>query len=134
MKNTCTGSPGRWRAFDIGRRHYDIGNGLFALMLDKWMNYSCAYWKEALDLDAAQEAKVDLICRKLQLQPGMRLLDIGCGWGGLAAYASQRYGVEAVGITVSREQVKLARKRCQGLPVTVKLMDFRSLKGTFDLN
>ena len=75
------------------------------------MNYSCAYWKEAHDLDAAQEAKMDLICRKLQLQPGMRLLDIGCGWGGLAAYASQQYGVEAGGITVSREQVKLARKR-----------------------
>ena len=132
FKITCTCSPGRWRAFDIGRRHYDVGNDLFALMLDKWMNYSCAYWKEAHDLDGAQESKMDLICRKLQLQPGMRLLDIGCGWGGLAAYAAQRYGVKVVGITVSREQMKLARQRCQGLPVTTELMDFRSLKGTFD--
>lgn len=132
FKNACTSSPGRWRAFDIGRRHYDIGNDLFTFMLDKWMNYSCAYWKEAHDLDEAQESKMDLICRKLQLQPGMRLLDIGCGWGGLAAYAAQQYGVEVVGITVSREQMKLARKRCAGLPVTIERMDYRSLNDTFD--
>jgi cyclopropane-fatty-acyl-phospholipid synthase len=116
----------------IGRRHYDIGNDLFSLMLDKWMNYSCAYWKDAGDLDEAQESKMDLICRKLQLQPGMRILDVGCGWGGLAAYAAKHYDVEVVGITVSREQVKLARQRCEGLPVTIKLEDYRRLTGTFD--
>ena len=88
LKAAFTHSPGRFRAFDIGRRHYDIGNDLFRLMLDKWMNYSCAYWKKADGLNAAQEAKMDLICRKLQLRPGLRLLDIGCGWGGLAAYAA----------------------------------------------
>jgi cyclopropane-fatty-acyl-phospholipid synthase len=132
VKAACTCSPGRFRAFDIGRRHYDIGNDLFSLMLDKWMNYSCAYWKDAGDLDAAQESKMDLICRKLKLRPGMRVLDVGCGWGGLAAYFAKHYDVEVVGITVSREQAKLARQRCEGLPVTIKLEDYRRLTGTFD--
>lgn len=132
VKSAFTCSPSRFRAFEVGRHHYDIGNELFAVMLDKWMNYSCAYWKEANDLDTAQESKMELICRKLQLQPGMRLLDIGCGWGGLAAYAAQRYGVDVVGITVSREQAKMALNRCEGLPVTIELMDYRNIKGTFD--
>ncbi|MGB5985326.1 MAG: cyclopropane fatty acyl phospholipid synthase [Desulfobacterales bacterium] len=132
IKAVCSHSPGRLRAFTIGRRHYDIGNELFSLMLDKWMNYSCAYWQDAENLDEAQEAKMDLICRKLKLEPGMRLLDVGCGWGGLAAYAAQRYGVEVLGITVSQEQQKIARQRCEGLPVKIGLMDFRELKGTFD--
>jgi cyclopropane-fatty-acyl-phospholipid synthase len=114
-KAALTSSPGRCRAFAVGRRHYDIGNAPFSLMLDKSMNYSCAYWKDAANLDEAQEAKMDLICRKLQLQPGMRLLDVGCGWGGLLAYAARRYGVEAVGITVSREQVQALRLHPDGL-------------------
>ncbi|BBO70361.1 cyclopropane-fatty-acyl-phospholipid synthase [Desulfosarcina alkanivorans] len=132
IRSAATCSPGRFRAFAIGRRHYDIGNDLFTLMLDKWMNYSCAYWRDAGNLDEAQRSKMDLICRKLQLQPGMRLLDVGCGWGGLAAYAAKRYGVEVTGITVSREQAKLARKRCRGLPVTIEKKDYRRLNGTFD--
>jgi len=132
IKSALTSSPSRFRAFAIGRRHYDIGNELFTIMLDKWMNYSCAYWKEADNLDAAQESKMDLICRKLQLQPGMRVLDIGCGWGGLALYAAKRYGVEVLGLTVSREQAKIARERCSGLPVTIEIMDYRKLKGTFN--
>jgi cyclopropane-fatty-acyl-phospholipid synthase len=131
-KAVWSSSPGRFRAFDIGRRHYDIGNDLFRLMLDKWMNYSCAYWKDAHNLDEAQESKMALICRKLQLQPGMRLLDIGCGWGGLAAFAAERYGVEVTGITVSQEQVNVARQRCAGLPVTIELKDYRQLNATFD--
>ena len=132
VKTAMTCSPSRFRAYDIGRRHYDIGNDLFSLMLDKWMNYSCAYWTDAGSLDEAQESKMDLICRKLNLQPGMRVLDIGCGWGGLAAYAARRYGADVVGITVSREQVKLARQRCEGLPVTIELKDYRNMTGTFD--
>jgi cyclopropane-fatty-acyl-phospholipid synthase len=132
VKAACTCSPGRFRAFAIGRHHYDIGNDLFSMMLDKWMNYSCAYWKDACDLDEAQESKMDLICRKLKLQPGMQILDVGCGWGGLAAYAARHYDVEVLGITVSGEQTKLARQRCEGLPVTIKLMDYRQLAGTFD--
>ena len=76
-------APGRKsRAFEIGRRHYDLGNDLFERMLDRRMVYSCAYWRDAKTLDAAQEAKLDLVCRKVGLQPGMRVLDIGCGWGG----------------------------------------------------
>lgn len=125
-------SPSQWRAFEIGRRHYDIGNELFALMLDKWMNYSCAYWKKARDLDQAQEAKMDLICRKLSLEPGMRVLDIGCGWGGLAAYMARHYDTRVLAITVSQEQLKLASKRCEGLPVKISLADYRDMKNRFD--
>ena len=132
IKAACTSSPGRRRAFAIGRRHYDIGNELFSMMLDKSMNYSCAYWPDVGTLDEAQEAKMDLICRKLNLQPGMRLLDIGCGWGGMAAYAAQRYGARVLGITVSQEQLNLARQRCQGLPVRIELMDYRDLSESFD--
>ena len=131
-KTFLTTSPGKFRAFEIGRRHYDIGNELFSLMLDKWMNYSCAYWKQADTLDEAQEAKMDLICRKLQLQPGMRVLDIGCGWGGLAAYMAEHYQINVVGITVSKEQVAFAKDRCQGLSVDIRLMDYRDMKESFD--
>lgn len=125
-------SPGRFRAFEIGKRHYDIGNELFSLMLDKWMNYSCAYWKNARDLDAAQKAKMDLICRKLDLKPGMKVLDIGCGWGGLAEYMARFHEVEVTGITVSQEQVTLARERCKGLPVDIALTDYRNMTTQFD--
>ncbi|SHH75992.1 cyclopropane fatty acyl phospholipid synthase [Desulfofustis glycolicus] len=122
----------RRRAFQIGERHYDAGNDLFELMLDDHMTYSCGYWRNAETLDQAQEAKLDLICRKLNLQPGMRLLDIGCGWGSLVLYAARHYGVEAVGLTVSEEQAQFARKRCEGLPVDIRLQDYRDLDGTFD--
>ena len=122
----------RGRAFQIGRRHYDIGNDLFSSMLDRRMIYSCGYWKDAATLDAAQEAKLDLVCRKLGLQPGMRVLDIGCGWGGTARFAAERYGVSVIGITVSAEQVKLARDACRGVDVEIRLQDYRDLEGTFD--
>lgn len=87
-------------------RHYDLDNELFASMLDTRMIYSCAYWQDAQTLDAAQEKKLDLICRKLQMESGQRLLDIGCGWGGLAGYAAEKYGVEVVGITLSQQQAR----------------------------
>lgn len=93
------------------------------------MMYSCGYWEQAQTLEEAQLHKLQLICRKLQLKPGERLLDIGCGWGGLARYAATEYGVEVVGITVSREQQKLAQERCAGLPVTIELTDYRDLTG-----
>ncbi|MDW7773180.1 MAG: cyclopropane fatty acyl phospholipid synthase [Desulfobulbaceae bacterium] len=120
------------RAFDIGRQHYDIGNNLYQHMLDKRMLYSCGYWKDAKTLDEAQEAKLDLIFRKLDLQPGMKVLDIGCGWGGAARFAAERYGVEVVGITVSKEQLKLGKEKCKGLPVDLRLQDYRGLKEKFD--
>jgi cyclopropane-fatty-acyl-phospholipid synthase len=120
------------RAFQVGRRHYDIGNELYRHMLDKRMIYSCGYWENADTLDEAQEAKLDLICRKLDLKPGMRVLDIGCGWGGMVKFAAERYGALVTGITVSKEQARLGMEQCRGLPVEILLQDYRCLKGKFD--
>ncbi len=119
-------------AFTIGRKHYDVGNELYKKMLDKRMVYSCGYWKDAQNLDDAQEAKLDLICRKLGLRAGDRILDIGCGWGSLIKYASEKYGVSALGVTVSEEQAKLARENCRGLEVEIRLLDYRDISGKFD--
>jgi cyclopropane-fatty-acyl-phospholipid synthase len=122
----------RHRAFIIGERHYDLGNDLFRNMLDKRMNYSCAYWKNANTLDEAQENKLELICKKLYLEQGMRVLDIGCGWGAFGKYAAEKYGVEVVGITVSKEQVVLGKELCKGLPVELRLQDYRDVNEKFD--
>ena len=116
------------------RRHYNTGNELFRHMLDARMVYSCAYWKEANNLDEAQEAKLDLVCRKAQLRPGMKVLDIGCGWGSFAQYAAQNYGVSVEGITISAEQLALGQERCKNLPVNLKLMDYRDLPNTHAYN
>jgi len=122
----------RSRAFVIGERHYDIGNGLYAAMLDRRLTYSCGYWNRALTLDEAQEDKLDLICRKIGLAPGMRVLDIGCGWGAFVKYAAEKYRVEAVGTTVSKEQAALAKELCAGLPVEIRFADYRDLSERFD--
>ena len=122
----------RSRAFEIGERHYDAGNDLYQRMLGPRMIYSCGYWKDASTLDDAQEAKLDLVCRKLGLEKGMRVLDIGCGWGGTLQFAAERYGVEGVGVTVSKEQAKYARQLCADLPVEIRLQDYRSLDEKFD--
>jgi cyclopropane-fatty-acyl-phospholipid synthase len=120
------------RAARNASAHYDIGNDLYRRMLDKRMVYSCAYWDQAEDLDAAQEAKLDLICRKLHLEPGMRVLDIGCGWGGLAQFVAERYGARVTGISPAIEQVKVARDRCAGLEVEILQQDYRQVAGRFD--
>jgi cyclopropane-fatty-acyl-phospholipid synthase len=120
------------RAFQVGEHHYDTGNDVFEAMLDPSMSYSCAYWAKADTLEQAQQNKLDLICKKLELKEGEWLLDIGCGWGGLARHAAEHYGVAVTGITVSREQLRLARERCAGLPVNIELMDYRDLKGSFN--
>ncbi|CAI8759162.1 cyclopropane fatty acyl phospholipid synthase [Kosakonia quasisacchari] len=120
------------RAWIVGKEHYDLGNDLFTRMLDPQMQYSCAYWKDAETLDDAQRAKLRLIGDKLQLKPGMRVLDIGCGWGGLAQFMAQNYGVSVVGVTISAEQQKLAQKRCEGLDVDIRLQDYRDLDEQFD--
>jgi cyclopropane-fatty-acyl-phospholipid synthase len=120
------------RAFQVGDQHYDIGNDVFEAMLDSSMSYSCAYWKNADNLEQAQFNKLDMICRKLQLQPGETLLEIGCGWGGLAYHAAKYFNINVVGITVSKEQQQLARERCSGLPVSIELMDYRDLEGQYD--
>nr|MBU6203602.1 cyclopropane fatty acyl phospholipid synthase [Acidobacteriota bacterium] len=120
------------RAARNARHHYDIGNDLYTKMLDKRMIYSCGYWQHASDLDSAQEAKLDLICRKLELEPGMRVLDIGCGWGGFLQFAAERYGIIGTGISPATQQVSRARERCAGLSVTIQQMEYRDLRGTFD--
>lgn len=120
------------RAFEIGEAHYDIGNELYERMLDKRMVYTCGYWKDANNLDDAQEAKLDLVCRKIGLQKGDRVLDIGCGWGSWAKFAAERYSAQVVGITVSKEQVELGNKRCAGLPVEIRLQDYRDVNEKFD--
>jgi len=120
------------RALAVGERHYDLGNDLFEAMLGQRLVYSCGYWREAGDLDAAQEAKLDLVCRKLGLRPGMRVLDIGCGWGEALKFAAERYGVTGVGVTISREQAEYARALCAGLPVEIRLQDYHALDGASD--
>lgn len=122
----------RRRSFEVGERHYNIGNDLYRKMLDARMIYSCGYWKNAENLDQAQEHKLDLSCRKLDLRPGQRVLDIGCGWGGTARYMVETFGVEVAGVTVSCAQAELAREACRGLPVDILLQDYREVKGTFD--
>jgi cyclopropane-fatty-acyl-phospholipid synthase len=122
----------RVRAYSNGQAHYDIGNALYRRMLDRRMTYTCGYWETAQTLDEAQEAKLDLACRKLGLKAGMRVLDIGCGWGSWAKYAAENYGVEVVGITVSKAQAELGRELCVGLPVEIRLQDYREVNENFD--
>ena len=120
------------RSWQVGAAHYDLGNPFYEAMLDHRMTYTCGYWRDADNLDAAQEAKLDLICRKLELRPGMRVLDIGCGWGSFMQYAAEQYGVSCVGLTVSREQATLGAERCRGLPVEFRLQDYREIDEPFD--
>lgn len=120
------------RAFEVGEKHYDLGNDLFTNMLDSNMNYTCAYWKNATTLEQAQLAKLELVCQKLMLRPGMRVLDIGCGWGALAKYAATKYGVHVVGVTISVEQAKYAQQNCQGLPIDIRVQDYRDVNESFD--
>jgi len=122
----------RRRAFEVGEKHYDIGNELYSAMLDKRMVYSCGYWKDAESLDAAQEAKLDLICRKAGLQEGMRILDIGSGWGGFLRFAAERYGITGVGLTVSKEQAEYANANRGNLPIETQLKDYLAMDGKFD--
>jgi cyclopropane-fatty-acyl-phospholipid synthase len=120
------------RAFEIAYKHYDIGNDLYEAMLDKRMLYTCAYWREANDLDAAQEAKLELVCEKIGLRPGMRVLDLGCGWGGFAAYAAEKYDVKVTGYTVAAEQVRWAKEKYAHLPIDIRHDDYRHATGQFD--
>ena len=121
------------RAFSVAEAHYGIGNDFYRAMLDKsTMAYTCAYWKNAKTLEEAQEAKLDLVCRKAGLRPGMTVLDMGCGWGSFSKYAAERYGAHVVGFSNSKEMVTLAAERCRGLPVEIRLQDYRQVEGTYD--
>jgi len=132
FKNTIFNQQRKSKAFEIGQRHYDIGNDLYLEMLDPYLAYSCGYWQGAQTLAEAQEAKLDLICRKLNLKPGDKVLDIGGGWGSFAKYAAQKYGATVDVITVSKEQAELGEKLCAGLPVQFQLQDYRKIKGLYD--
>lgn len=120
------------RANIVARRHYDMGNELFGAFLDPYRQYSCAYFKDTDDLAEAQRRKMRLICDKLGLRSGERLLDIGCGWGGLARFAAEEYGCVVVGINISREQIAFAREFCAGLPVEIRACDYRRMDERFD--
>jgi cyclopropane-fatty-acyl-phospholipid synthase len=121
------------RAFQVGERHYDIGNDLYQAMLGEDMVYSCGYWQAgAKSLQEAQEDKLELVCRKLGLKTGMKVLDIGCGWGSFARYATRRFGVEVTGCTISREQAQYAKHKLGGMKVEIVLEDYRSCTGIFD--
>lgn len=132
IRSTLINNQTRKKAVRNAQHHYNIGNDLYEKMLDKRMIYSCGYWRDANDLDLAQEAKLDLVCRKLQLEPGMKVLDIGCGWGGFLEFAASRYGVTGVGVSSASEQVAVATARCRDLPIEIKQLDYRDLSGKFD--
>ena len=120
------------RSFGNGQHHYDIGNDLYEPMLGGRLLYTCAYWQGAKSLDEAQDAKLDLVCKKVGLQPGMRVLDLGCGWAGFASFAAERYKVQVTGFTVSREQVKWADDHYGHLPIDIRLDDYRNATGSYD--
>ncbi len=123
----------KMRAFQVGEQHYDIGNELYTGMLDNSMAYTCAYWRDgARTLEEAQTAKLDLVCRKLNLKEGMRVLELGCGWGGFAKHAAENYGVSVVGFTVSKEQASFASEWTKHLPVEIRMQDYREARGTYD--
>ncbi len=116
--------------------HYDIGNDLYTRMLDERMVYTCGYWKGATTLQEAQDAKLELVAQKLGLQPGMRVLDLGCGWGGFASWAAEKHGCSVLGVTLSKDQVLLGNQlwgpKGKGLDVELRLCDYREVRGTFD--
>jgi cyclopropane-fatty-acyl-phospholipid synthase len=122
----------RARSREVADVHYDLNTDIFEATFDRRLTGSCGYWRDANDLDAAQEAKLDLVCRKLGLRPGQQVLDIGCGWGAFMGFAAERYGARCTGMTISREQVDYARRRYEGLPVEFRLEDYRDFEGQAD--
>ena len=120
------------KAGEVAKQHYDLGNDLYKAMLDKRLNYTCAYWKESDNLNDAQEAKLDLVCRKIGAHQGMKILELGCGWGSFAKFAAEKYGASVVGVNISKEQVALGRELCKGLPVELRLQDYRDVEGNYD--
>lgn len=129
-KSKLFNQQSRSRAFQVGEEHYDVGNELYERMLDKRMTYTCGYWSgtpRAQTLDEAQEAKLDLVCRKIGLKKGDTVLDIGGGWGSFAQFAYENYGAETVAITISKEQADLGRARTKNMPIEIRVQDYRDL-------
>lgn len=125
IKNMLINQQTGQKAAEVANRHYNLGNPLFEKMLGESMAYTCGYWKDANTLDEAQFAKYDLICKKAQLKPGDKVLEIGCGWGGLAKYMAEKYGCEVVAMDIGREPAKYAKELCKGLPVKIYECDYR---------
>jgi len=122
----------RRRAHQVAEEHYDLGNDLFTSFLDPYLQYSCAYFRDTEDLAQAQINKMELLCTKMELKATDHVLDIGCGWGGLAKYMAERYGCSVVGINISTEQIRFAREFCKDLPVEIRYSDYRDVSGNFD--
>ena len=122
----------RPRSQTVARRHYDLGDDLFLAFLDPYNQYSCAYFKEAEDLNGAQIKKMELICQKIGLTAEDRLLDIGSGWGGLAKFAAERYGCRVTGVNIARHQTTYAETLCRDLPVDIQCRDYRDIEGVYD--
>jgi cyclopropane-fatty-acyl-phospholipid synthase len=120
------------RSRQVVEKHYDLGNDIYTSFLDPYNQYTCGYFKETNNLNTAQEQKLDLICRKLELKQTDRVLDIGCGWGGFAKWAAKKYGCHVTGISISDEQIAYAKKFTAGLPVDIVKKDYRELEGNYD--
>jgi cyclopropane-fatty-acyl-phospholipid synthase len=132
LKSKFSNLQNKDKSLEVGKKHYDVGNELYKKMLDKGMTYTCGYWKNVNNLDDSQEAKFELICKKIGLKKGMRGLDIGCGWGSFAKYAAEKYDANIIGITISKEQLVLGKKLCNGLPVKLRFQDYRDVEEKFD--
>lgn len=127
LKNSFFNQQSRTKAAEVAERHYNLGNILFEKMLGKSMAYTCSYWKEAENLDEAQFAKYELVCKKLMLRPGEKVLEIGCGWGGLAKYMAEKYGVEVTAMDIGRGPAQYAKELCKGLPISIYECDYRDV-------
>lgn len=132
IKSRLANQQNEQRALQVGKQHYDLGNDFYAGMLDSRLTYTCGYWRHADKLEEAQTAKLDLICRKLDLQPGMTVLDIGCGWGSFMSYASEHYGVHCTGCSISKEQIDYIKDRYRHLSIDFEFKDYRKLEGQYD--
>lgn len=132
LKSRWVNLQTRQRALEVAKVHYNLSNEFYQSMLDQHMAYSCGFWKEAETLQQAQDQKLKMICEKVGIKPGMRVLDIGCGWGSFCKYAAEHYAVDVVGINISDAQIELARQRCQGLPVDIRQQDYRDVDESFD--
>jgi len=126
LKNSIINQQSPSKSHEVAKKHYNLGNRFYELMLGKSMAYTCSYWKNAHSLDEAQFDKYDLICKKLYLKPGEKVLELGCGWGGLAKYMAEKYGCEVVAIDIGEQPSSYAKKLCKDLPVTVHQCDYRS--------
>lgn len=126
-KNTLINQQTPQKSLEVANQHYNLGNKMYEKMLGESMAYTCGYWKEADNLDAAQFAKYELTCKKMGLKPGDTVLEIGCGWGGLAKFMAEKYGCYVVAIDIAREPVKYATELCRDLPVNVYQCDYRDV-------